>query len=445
MNEIMELSSKRKSKATSDIFDKNYCKCNERTHEYRPKAVTENIIALLDHYNIKAKYNEMSHDTEVEIPNTTYTCDNAQEITLEWIFNKCVHHDFLDMNKNRLEAILLMIADGEKYHPAKEYLIDNHINYNASVDYIKQLADTITVKHTFKDELKHELIKTWLISCVAAVMGKKGFSSHGVLVLQGGQGIGKTSWFRNLVNDSEWFKDAIAIDPENKDSVSRAIRYWIVELGEIGSTMKKEIDMLKAFITNDKDVFRKAYGRKESSYPRRTIFCGTVNAEQFLKDDTGNRRWWTIPCEAINYDHDIDMNAVWAQVYELYKNGADAYLNSDIQAQLDECNKSHEMMDNIDTLIESAFDWSKDARYWLKPSDVFNELGKPNNVSTTKIKRSLQKLGIKEKSGRSRVVLFLLPKTSSDENWTYEEETIEADTSGSRQKATQEETKLFQS
>jgi putative DNA primase/helicase len=125
---------------------------------------------------------------------------------------------------------------------------------------------------------------------------KKGLSGAGVLTFVGEQGVGKTRAFKDLTADlPEIFHEGATLDPSNKDSVISSISHWIVELGELDSTFKKsEISQLKAFLTRDTDVVRRPYAKRDSTYPRRTVFAGTVNEYQFLHDTTGNRRFWPI-------------------------------------------------------------------------------------------------------------------------------------------------------
>ena len=129
-----------------------------------------------------------------------------------------------------------------------------------------------------------------------------------------------------LALSSKFFGEGICLDPRDKDSVIQATSKWISELGELGSTMKKDMDSVKAFLTKSTDEYRTPYGKASLHYPRMTSFVGTVNDEQFLIDQTGNRRFVTIPLSldlVIDYNTQIkQFNALqlWSQVYEIVKN-----------------------------------------------------------------------------------------------------------------------------
>ena len=120
-----------------------------------------------------------------------------------------------------------------------------------------------------------------------------------------------------------YFGEGVCIDPRNKDSIIQATSNWLCELGEIGSTMKKDMDSVKAMLTKANDEYRLPYGRTTLKFPRMTSFVGTVNDDKFLIDQTGNRRFATVP---ISDDVHIDYNTqirpfnslqLWAQVYRI--------------------------------------------------------------------------------------------------------------------------------
>ena len=199
-----------------------------------------------------------------------------------------------------------------------------------------------------------------MLSAVAAAVRPQGVSSHGVLVLAGVQYIGKTSWFKNLApRELGVLKEGVLLDPKDKDSVYQSVTNWIVELGEVDATFKKaDIAQLKAFITKDSDELRLPYQREPSQYARRTVFLASVNEDQFLQDPTGNRRFWTIACEAINSDHGLDMQQVWAEILELYNQGESWMLNSDELAILNTSNEDHESINPVEEKIIEMFDFS---------------------------------------------------------------------------------------
>lgn len=145
------------------------------------------------------------------------------------------------------------------------------------------------------------------------------YQSDFVLVLQGGQGIGKTSFLRHLVPRAYW-GEIEGFNPQNKDNVIESLSKWICELGEIGKTTRRDTDGLKQFLTRAVDVYRTPYARSAAEYPRRTVFFGTVNDATFLSDVTGNRRFVVVPLkDTLRIDYEtqtarFDSMQLWAQI-----------------------------------------------------------------------------------------------------------------------------------
>ena len=134
--------------------------------------------------------------------------------------------------------------------------------------------------------MKEVMMRKWALSLVAALYHPN-FSCEGVLTFSGKQGQGKTIWVEELIPQEYhniWNKDAVTLDVNNKDSLFKALSYWITELGELDSTFKKsDIEALKGFITEKVDMIRSPYDRKANKYPRRTVFYATVNDDEFLQ------------------------------------------------------------------------------------------------------------------------------------------------------------------
>ena len=146
------------------------------------------------------------------------------------------------------------------------------------------------------------------------------------------------------------------LDAGNKDSIITAVCHWIVEIGELDSSFKKDIARLKGFLTADRDKVRRPYGRTDSEYPRRTVFCATVNEHDFLVDSTGNSRWWTIPVTSINYQHGIDMQQIFAQLAVDFEKGAQWWLTREEEQLLELHNKEHRNVSAIRERILEALD-----------------------------------------------------------------------------------------
>lgn len=224
--------------------------------------------------------------------------------------------------------------------------------------------------------------KKWCIQAVKLAFNEDGnMNQEFILVLQGGQGAGKTTWFKGLFEPiKEYFKEGLDLNPSNKDSVLECIRNFAVELGELDATMKHEQSKLKAFITKTTDEVRVPFGRITDITPRQTILCATVNEEQFLKDKTGNRRYTIIKLEddkMIERLNHIDLKQFWGEIATLAFEDAEHKLNAEERKQQNIENGEFELISDAEIRIEMSFDWNADKTHWRKLStaSICEQLG----------------------------------------------------------------------
>lgn len=274
---------------------------------------------LADHF-ISLKTNVITHKMTVisDIELKEYHAHNIPEILPVWLYDRLYHYKKASVESIQRMITAIAMKEENEFNPPLE-LIDAQTWDGKSR--FEELCKLLTIVDD--DELSRTLLRKWLMQtyCVLHNSVKHAFSADGVLVLIGAQGFGKTRLLEKLALNSNNFGEGRCYDPHNKDSNIQVTSKWITELGEIGSTMRKDTDMLKAFISSSTDEFRAPYGRTSITYPRRTSFCGSTNDTQFLIDETGNRRFWTITLD--NNKH-IDINGaafknfdvlqLWAEV-----------------------------------------------------------------------------------------------------------------------------------
>lgn len=381
----------------------------------KPIETISNAEEALARLRVIVRYNVISKDIEILIPGEGYSVDNSANASLAWIMSAFVR---FGIPTGKLQDYLCNIADRNQYNPVAKWITSTPWD---GKERLHQLIDTITADGEKPDnaiyQLKVAMITRWMISACAAAFNPQGVSAHGVLVLQGGQYLGKTMWFKSLVpSELRVIQDGLSLRPDDRDSVKQAVSFWLVELGELDATFRKsDIAALKAFITRDRDVMRRAYARNESQYARRTVFFASVNPRQFLHDPTGNRRYWTISCSAINHSHGLDMQQVWAEVYQrFYQQGASWFLSPDEMALLNDHNKDYEVIDPIEERINSRLAWDEDQRYWSwkTATDIVHDLGydKPNKADVTQCGQLIAaKNGDKRKRGSKGERLLLVP------------------------------------
>jgi hypothetical protein len=249
------------------------------------------------------------------------------------------------------------------------------------VDRIKILYASLGVADDIDSKFGLELLTKWLVTGVRAAVHPDGVAAQGILVLQGPQNIGKTTWLKSLLRGGpNLFLEGAILQPDTKDSVLYAISHWLVELGELDATFKKaDVSKLKAFITNATDVVRKPFGKAPESYARRTFFCASVNPESILTDETGNRRYWVLPVtEQLDIQHQIDMQQVWAQAHSLYENNYAIHLSKHDCESLESINRQFERKGLLDTMVQHAYLWNTARSEWIDwktAGDILMEMG----------------------------------------------------------------------
>jgi len=390
------------------------------TDKGQPMNTVENLAYVMGEYRIAARYNQVRKNVELTIPGRNYTVDNRANASLAEMTSICARNR---MPSSNLAEYIKLLADNHAYNPVCDWITSKPWD---GVERIQQLLDTVQVHDDAT--LKDRLVYRWLLSAVAALFKPFGFTSHGVLVFTGEQGQGKTSWVKSLAPaEMGVVLEGATLDPNNKDTVVNAVSHWLVELGELDATFRKsDIARLKSFVTQGVDKLRRPYDRIESEYPRRTVFFASVNEGRYLVDDTGNRRWWTVPVNSINYTHGLDMQQVWAELLTHYEAGEQHWLTSTEQAALNELNGEHEAVDPVEEMIGRGFEWDAITGIgWreMTASEVLQAIGydKPNKAQATHASKVLRKLTggepRKAKAGR----FFMMPPRCDGRRSSYDD------------------------
>ena len=320
----------------------------------KPLSTIANVLHLLKSYGITARYNVIEKKLLVTVPGLSSGPDNFDNVVMSHLFSLAALNR---MSTGQLPSFVAAIGDKHQFNPVATWITSKPWD---CIDRFQAFCDTLIHRQDYPVELKKILLKRWMVSAVAAIFKPIGFKARGVLTLQGCQSIGKTAWFSELVPDlvlrESVLKVDVHLDPSNKDSVMTAVSRWLIELGELESSFRKDIARIKGFLTSDQDKLRRPYGRTDSVYPRRTVFVATVNESAFLVDSTGNTRWWTISVTSVNYTHGIDMQQLWAQMTIDFHAGEQWWLTKEEEALLEKQNKEHRSMSVIAERVLGAID-----------------------------------------------------------------------------------------
>ena len=284
----------------------------------------EIFAEFLEKQGYSIRYNQITHNFEFfgfdDGESKEHFAENVPTILQDHLEKLYTH-----VTKQKVIDYITRYATRHKYNPILNAI--KAVKWDG-IDRVNQIYDIFKIPVTEEGIYSRTFIFKWLKQCVCGLFNdiENPFSLDIILVFQGKQGIGKTRFFEMLALNSKFFGEGICLDPRDKDSIIQATSKWISELGELGSTMKKDMDSVKAFLTKSTDEYRTPYGKASLHYPRMTSFVGTVNDEQFLIDQTGNRRFVTIPLApdlVIDYNTQIksfDALQLWSQIYNIVKN-----------------------------------------------------------------------------------------------------------------------------
>jgi predicted P-loop ATPase len=231
----------------------------------------------------------------------------------------------------KLKEALIAVAAERSYHPVKEYL-------NALPDWDgTERLDTLLIDYLGAEdnEYSRAVIRKTLVAAVARIY-EPGTKFDSVLILNGPQGIGKSTFFSRL--GSKWFSDSLTItDMRDKAGPEKLQGYWLLELGELAGIKKTDVETVKSFVSRTDDKYRASYGVNVESHPRQCVVVGTTNSENgFLRDITGNRRFWPVRVsgDSIKKAWDLkNIEQIWAEVLYVYRKGEDLFLKGN-EAQI---------------------------------------------------------------------------------------------------------------
>ena len=242
-------------------------------------------------------------------------------------------------SKDRIFDAVNVVAAENKYHPVRDYLD------GCAWDGVPRV-ETLLVDYLGAEDCPYTraVTRKALVAAVARIY-RPGCKFDYMLTIRGQQGLGKSALIAKL--GGRWFSDSFTT-LQGKDAYEQVQGVWIMEVGELAGMRKAEAETIKLYISKQVDRFRPAYGRRLQEFPRQCIFIGTTNETQFLRDTTGNRRFWVVdtPNDAAkDMWEELTPEAVrliWAEAVELYKAGEELYLPRSLEAVAREVQAAYE-------------------------------------------------------------------------------------------------------
>ena len=232
--------------------------------------------------------------------------------------------NFPNVPRENIIHALQAAAKENSFHPVRDYL--RSLSWDGIERLYEWLSTYCGARHRNSIELEYiQTVATKsLIAAVARVMSPGCKADH-VPIIEGRQGIGKSTALLILAGE-DWFSDNLPHDLTSKDAKDHLRGVWIIELPELGQLQKHEVEIIKAFITRREEKYRPAYGRFEIVYPRQCVFFGTTNSATYLRDDSGNRRFWPVHCDPAGGMIDLDglvrdRDQLWAEAVACFDAG----------------------------------------------------------------------------------------------------------------------------
>lgn len=294
-----------------------------------------NIASILLHDpNLKnIVFNEMQNGLDIagSIPwsrgkgswcNTDFPC---LEMYLEEIYHiysprKC---------RDALQAIL---SSRKRYHPIKDYL--EQLEWDGQKRLDELLINYLGAEDT---DYVREVTRKTFTAAIARIY-EPGIKFDTILVLCGEQGIGKSTLFARMAG--KWYSDSMTIaDMIDKSAAEKLQGIWIMELSELAGIRKIDVETVKSFLSRRDDQYRSPYGTYVESHPRNSIIVGTTNTTNgFLRDITGNRRFWPVTVTGKSNKNiwelsDAEIGQFWAEALHHYRQKETLYLKKDIEAE----------------------------------------------------------------------------------------------------------------
>lgn len=232
--------------------------------------------------------------------------------------------------KDKIEVALLLVSEVNKFNAVKEYL------QSLKWDGVKRL-DTALIDYLGAEDTPYVrgVSRKLFAAAVTRVMNP-GCKFDYVPALIGPQGIGKTTFVATI--GKEWFSESLQ-SFEGKEAVEMIQGRWINELGEMTGLSKSDSNKVKNFLSRKEDIFRQPYGKRTEKYPRTCIFIGTGNHYDFLRDMTGNRRFWPVDVgtrkakKSIWNDMPDEVDQLWAEAVVLWQIGEPLYFDDELEDQ----------------------------------------------------------------------------------------------------------------
>ena len=293
---------------------------------------------------------------------------------------------YLPFSSRNHDVAFTKAADDRHFHPVRDYL-----NSLPEWDGIERVED-LFIRYLQADDTPYvRAVTRKTFAAAVARVYVPGIKFDCVPVLDGDQGIGKSTIVKDLVT-SEYYSETLSLtDMDDKSGAEKLQGFWAVEIGELAGMKKADIEKVKAFLSTCDDKYRPSYGKVVESHPRQCIIIATVNGERgYLRDITGNRRFWIIKLhqkkQKKTWDFTPEYRAqFWAEAKEIWKSGEKLYLEGNLLEAAEEAQQSAMEVDERLGMVEEYLntrlpdDWAEMDLFQRRNFLQGSEFGMPDH------------------------------------------------------------------
>jgi predicted P-loop ATPase len=279
--------------------------------------------------------------------------------------------------KDLLSNALTVVSGKHKFNNVRKYLT------GLKWDGVKRL-DTLLIDYLGAEDNLYTRAVMRKSLCAAVTRAMRDFVKYDYMpILTGPQGIGKSTFLSTL--GKGWFSDSLATF-EGKEAAELIQGVWVVEVGELTAMNRQEVNSVKQFLSKVDDIYRAPYGRRTTRYPRRCVFFGTSNESEFLKDDTGNRRFWPVDVGVYGVSKSVwddlpsEVDQIWAEAYTYYVLGEKLFLPKEIEVIANEIQNEHSDYSALEGNIKDYLD-TKVPTNWMSMSTQERRMFLNGNVA----------------------------------------------------------------
>jgi predicted P-loop ATPase len=260
---------------------------------------------------------------------------------------------------------VLLAADAQRFHAVRDYL--DGLKWDGVRRLHSMLWAYFGANGGDPSDYTEAVAVKWMVGAVARIY-RPGCKMDNVLILEGEQGIQKSSALKALFDP--WFTDA-GFEIGSTDGYQIIRGMWCVELAELDGFNRAEASRSKAFFTRMEDRYRNPYGRKPVNVPRQGVFAGSVNHATYLKDDSGNRRYWPVTVTSVELDAlRRDRDQLWAEAVTEYRAGREWWVRASERAMYEEQQDDRYTGDAYEDRIRSWLDATSSEFGGARPDSV---------------------------------------------------------------------------